>query len=74
MRTADVASTVAAPMIALTLALYVTVYIALIVAYVAVLKYMAEKTEQVLADEAAEQAATPPGAITSPVVSRSFPR
>jgi cytochrome d ubiquinol oxidase subunit I len=73
-RTADVASTVAAPMIALTLALYVTVYLALIVAYVAVLKYMAEKTEQVLADEAAEQAATPPGAITSPVVSRSFGR
>jgi cytochrome d ubiquinol oxidase subunit I len=73
-RTADVASTVAAPMIALTLALYVTVYLALIVAYVAVLKYMAEKTEQVLADEAAEQAATPPGAITSPVVSRSLGR
>ena len=71
-RTADVASTVPAPMIALTLALYVTVYAALIVAYVAVLKYMAEKTEQVLADDAAEQAATPAGAITSPVVSRSF--
>ena len=71
-RTSEVASTVAAPMIALTLALYVTVYAALIVAYIAVLKYMAEKTEQVLADEAAEQAATPPGAITSPVVSRSF--
>jgi cytochrome bd ubiquinol oxidase subunit I len=72
-RTADVASTsVAAPMVALTLALYVTVYLALIVAYIGVLKYMAEKTEQVLADEAAEQAGTPPGAITSPVVSRSF--
>jgi cytochrome d ubiquinol oxidase subunit I len=71
-RTSEVASTVAAPMIALTLALYVTVYAALIVAYIAVLKYMAEKTEQVLADEAAEQAATPAGAITSPVVSRSF--
>jgi cytochrome d ubiquinol oxidase subunit I len=71
-RTADVASTVPAPLIALTLALYVTVYAALIVAYVAVLKYMAEKTEQVLADDAAEQAATPAGAITSPVVSRSF--
>ena len=42
-RTADVASNVAAPMIAATLALYVTVYLALIVAYVAVLRYMAEK-------------------------------
>jgi len=73
LRTADVASKVAAPMIALTLALYVVVYLALIVAYVGVLKYMAEKTEQVLEDEAAEQAATPAGALTSPVVtSRSF--
>jgi cytochrome bd ubiquinol oxidase subunit I len=43
LRTADVASNVAAPMIALTLALYVTVYLALIVAYIAVLKYMTEK-------------------------------
>jgi cytochrome bd ubiquinol oxidase subunit I len=67
-RTADVASRVAAPMIALTLALYLTVYLALIVAYVAVLKYMADKPEQVLKTEAAEQAATPAGAITSPVV------
>jgi len=73
LRTADVASKVAAPMIALTLALYVAVYLALIVAYVGVLKYMAEKSEQVLEDEADEQAATPAGAITSPVVtSRSF--
>jgi cytochrome d ubiquinol oxidase subunit I len=45
LRTADVASTVPAPMIALTLALYVTVYLALIVAYIGVLKYMAEKPE-----------------------------
>ena len=45
-RTADVASNVAAPMIALTLTLYVTVYLALIVAYVSVLKYMAEKPEE----------------------------
>ena len=60
-RTADVASKVAAPMIALTLALYVTLYLALIVAYVAVLKYMAEKPEEVLAAEASERAATPPG-------------
>ena len=36
-------------MIALTLALYVTLYIALVIAYVAVLKYMAEKPEEVLA-------------------------
>jgi len=67
-RTADVASKVPAPMIALTLALYVTVYLALIVAYVAVLKYMAEKPEEVLAMEAAEQASTPAGALTSPVI------
>jgi cytochrome bd ubiquinol oxidase subunit I len=45
LRTADVASTVPAPMIALTLALYVTVYLALIVAYIGVLKYMAEKPD-----------------------------
>jgi len=50
-KTSEVASTVAAPMIALTLALYVTMYLALIVAYVAVLKYMAEKPEQVLVAE-----------------------
>jgi cytochrome bd ubiquinol oxidase subunit I len=67
-RTADVASTVAAPTIALSLAMYVTLYLALIVAYIGVLKYMAEKTEQVLRDEAAERAATPPGAITPPMV------
>ena len=51
LRTADVASTVPAPMIALTLALYVTVYLALIVAYIGVLKYMAEKPEAVTAEE-----------------------
>jgi cytochrome bd ubiquinol oxidase subunit I len=43
LRTADVASTVPAPMIALTLAGYVTVYLALIVAYITVLRHMAEK-------------------------------
>ena len=43
LRTADVASNVAAPLIATTLAIYVTLYVALIVAYVGVLKYMAEK-------------------------------
>jgi cytochrome d ubiquinol oxidase subunit I len=32
-----------------------------------VLKYMAEKPEEVLAKEAAERAATPPGAMAPPV-------
>jgi cytochrome bd ubiquinol oxidase subunit I len=66
-RTADVASNVSAPMIATTLVLYVTLYLALIVAYVAVLKYMAEKPEEVLEQEARDRAATPPGAITPPL-------
>jgi cytochrome bd ubiquinol oxidase subunit I len=43
LRTSEVASNVAAPMIALTLAGYLTLYLALVVAYVAVIKYMAEK-------------------------------
>jgi cytochrome bd ubiquinol oxidase subunit I len=47
-RTADVASKVPATSIALTLALYVTLYIALLLAYVTVLKYMAEKPEEVI--------------------------
>jgi cytochrome d ubiquinol oxidase subunit I len=67
-RTADVVSKVPAAMIGLTLALYVALYLALIVAYVAVLKYMAEKPDEVLSAEAAERAVTPPGAITSPIV------
>ena len=67
-RTADVASKVTSGMIGLTLALYVTLYLALIVAYVTVLKYMAEKPEQVLATEAAEEAGTPVGIATSPVL------
>jgi len=67
-RTADVASKVPAAMIGLTLALYVTLYLALIVAYVTVLKYMAEKPEEVLQNDAVDQAATPAGATTSPVV------
>ncbi len=66
-RTADVASTIPAPMIALTLALYVSLYIALVIAYVAVLKYMAEKPEDALDTEARERAATPAGIATSPV-------
>ena len=55
LRTAEVASSVAAPLIALTLALYVTMYLGLIVAYVSVLAYMAQKTEP-------EPEATPQGA------------
>jgi len=65
-RTADVVSRTTAPMIALTLALYVTLYIALVIAYVAVLKYMAEKAEEVLAAQADERATTPPGIATAP--------
>jgi cytochrome bd-type quinol oxidase subunit 1 len=53
LRTADVASTVPGSMIALTLTLYVTVYLALIVAYIGVLKYMAEKPDDSVADEPA---------------------
>jgi cytochrome d ubiquinol oxidase subunit I len=45
LRTAEVASSVAAPMIALTLAMYIAMYLALISAYVAVLGYMAQKGE-----------------------------
>ena len=56
LRTADVASTnVPSPMIGLSLAMYLTLYAALIVAYVAVLKYMAEKPEDVIASNALEE-------------------
>jgi len=61
LRTADVASTVPAPMIALTLAMYLAMYLALIVAYVSVLKYMAEKPES--SNEAGQ--ATPAGVIAA---------
>ena len=67
-RTADVVSTVPSAMIGFTLVLYLLLYAALIVAYVSVLKYMAEKPEEVLQMDAVEQAVTPAGAITSPVV------
>ena len=57
LRTAEVAATnVSSPMIALSFALYMTMYLGLIVAYVAVLKYMAEKPEDVIASSALEQA------------------
>ena len=58
-RTADVVSKVPSAMVGLSLFLYVALYGALIVAYVAVLKYMAEKPDQVLQDDAAEQVAVP---------------
>jgi len=67
-RTADVASRVPSSMIGLTLVMYLLLYAALIVAYVTVLKYMAEKPEELLQTEAAERALTPVGVITSPVV------
>jgi len=57
LRTADVAATtVPASMIGLSLAMYLTLYTALIIAYVAVLKYMAEKPEDVIETNALEEA------------------
>jgi cytochrome d ubiquinol oxidase subunit I len=55
LRTADVVSTVPSSMIGLTLVMYVSLYLVLIVAYIGVLKYMAEKPEEVLALEARDQ-------------------
>jgi cytochrome d ubiquinol oxidase subunit I len=66
LRTADLASKTPAPMIAVTLALYLTLYVALVIAYVAVLKYMAEKPEEILDVEARERAAAVPAVATSP--------
>ncbi len=57
LHTADVAATtVPSSMIGLSLAMYLTLYTALIVAYVAVLKYMAEKPEDVIETNALEEA------------------
>jgi len=68
-RTADVVSTKpTSGMIGVTLTLYLVLYAVLILAYVSVLKYMAEKPEEVLKVEAAEEVATPLGAATSPVL------
>ncbi len=68
-RTAEVVSKeLPSAMIGLTLVLCVLLYLALIVAYVTVLKYMAEKPEEVLHVDAVEQAVTPAGATTSAVV------
>ena len=47
------------------LALYLVLYLCLIVAYVSVLKYMAEKPEEILQFDTVEQAAIP-GAETTP--------
>jgi len=66
-RTADVASRVGSPLIATTLTLYVVLYVALVIAYATVLKYMAEKPEQVLVDERREEAHAPAGTITPPL-------
>ena len=68
-RTADVASTVpTSSMIGLTLTLYLVLYVALVVAYVGVLKYMAEKPEEPIELHAKEEAATPRGVVTPPVL------
>ena len=57
LRTADVAATtVPAKLIALSLVLYLTLYLALIFAYVTVLKYMAEKPEDTIQQDALERA------------------
>lgn len=61
-RTADVTSKQPSSMIGLTLALYITLYLALIVSYVGVLKYMAEKPEEALQPDPADQKAVPSGA------------
>lgn len=61
-RTADVTSKQPSSMIGLTLALYITLYLALIVSYVGVLKYMAEKPEEALEPDPADQKAVPSGA------------
>jgi cytochrome d ubiquinol oxidase subunit I len=62
LRTAEVASTIGAPLIGLTLTLYVAVYAALVLAYVGVLKYMAEKPEEAMAGGDAECVSAPPRA------------
>jgi cytochrome d ubiquinol oxidase subunit I len=61
LRTADVVTRTPPSMVGLTLALYVALYLGLIVAYVAVLKYLAEKPDEALAD-AAPDGTAPPGA------------
>ena len=67
LRTAEVASDVPSPMIAATLTAYLLLYAVLTLAYVAVLKYLAEKPEEVVAQERADEARTPVGALTPPL-------
>jgi cytochrome d ubiquinol oxidase subunit I len=53
LRTADVAATnVTSPMIGMSLAMYLALYLGLILAYVGVLKYMAEKPEDLIEKDA----------------------
>ena len=66
-RTADVVAKLPSALIGMSLTLYILLYLALIAAYVGVLKYMAEKPEEVLEQDAEDRAATPAGAL-SPVV------
>jgi len=61
-RTADITSKQPSSLIGLTLALYITLYLALIVSYVGVLKYMAEKPEEAMQPDPADQKAIPTGA------------
>jgi len=70
-RTAEVVAPVPPSMVGMTLALYVALYVALTAAYVSVLKYMAEKPEEVLEIEAAAPAGLPAAATGSPVVMAS---
>ena len=72
-RTSEVVTTTPSSLIGLTLALYVTLYLALIFAYVSVLKYMAEKPEDVINAAAAEAAATPVGATGQQAVAAGSP-
>ncbi len=60
-RTADVVSQVPSSMIGFTLVLYLLLYLALIVAYVGVLKYMAEKPEEVLQTDTGDRPMYPAG-------------
>ena len=56
LRTADVAATnVTPPMIGMSLAMYLALYLGLILAYVGVLKYMAEKPEDLIEKDAPTQ-------------------
>jgi cytochrome d ubiquinol oxidase subunit I len=66
LRTVDVASNVPSSMIGLTLVLYLLLYAALIVAYLTVIKYMAEKPDDLGPVEV-------PGRFTRPAAGRVSP-